>query len=129
MYAAVLTALLTVQAPGMPTTPHLLIYGGADHDVFLGCLNCPETDAESVHNPFGTFGNPFSTDSLKNQFSTFGNVFNVESPCNEFSTTPPVLVDKAGHFYGEFTLNRMRPKRTTLTWALQWLARVCAHAD
>lgn len=34
----------------------LLIYGGSDHDVFLGKLNADCYDSESIWNEYGTYG-------------------------------------------------------------------------
>ena len=32
----------------------LHLYGGSNHDVYLGCLNCSKTDSNSIWNDFGT---------------------------------------------------------------------------
>lgn len=46
-----------------------------------------------------------------NEFAGFGNEFSSSSPWNEFSTSKsvPVVVDRAGKFYGYFTINDSRP--------------------
>lgn len=87
-----------------------LIYGGSDHDQFLGCLNCSKYSSDSVCNSYGTYGNRYSGKSLFNSYSTFGNSYSPSSPWNEYSTSKsvPVLVDKEGNFYGYFTINNYR---------------------
>jgi len=35
----------------------LHIYGGSNHDVYLGCMNCNKFDSNSIWNQFGTYGN------------------------------------------------------------------------
>lgn len=104
----------------------LLIFGGEDHDEFVGCLNCNKFDPQSVQNDFGTYGNPFSDKSIKNHFSSYGNPYSPFSACGEFASTPPVVVDENGAFYGELTRNKSRPKRIKEPTIVRWLAIVCA---
>lgn len=112
-----------LQASGPP----LLIYGGQSHDVFLGCLNCAETDPSSVTNQYGRYGSQFSADSLRNQFSRFGNQYNAGSPCNQYATSPPVIVDQQGKYFGEFTLNTARPRQIKEPWVIARLALLCVR--
>jgi len=88
----------------------LLLYGGAGHKEYLGCLNCNEFSSESVCNGFAQYGNEFGS-NMWNEFSSpHGNEFSNSSPWNEFSTSNsvPVLVDRQGKFYGYFTINDSR---------------------
>ena len=89
----------------------MLIYGGENHDVYLGKLNANEFDSESIWNEFGKYGNPFSSYSIWNEFSNYGNEFSRYSPFNSFASNPPVLVDNNGNFYGYFTINKFHAKR------------------
>ena len=73
----------------------LKIYGGADHDVYLGKLNASNFDSESIWNSYGTYGSEYSS----------------YSPFNEYASNPPVLVDDDGNFYGYFTINTYKSKR------------------
>lgn len=88
----------------------LLLFGGNEHEEFLGCLTCNEFSSESICNGYGTYGNEFSTDGIWNEFSGFGNEFSPKSPWNEFSSdnSVPVVVDREGNFYGYFTINEYR---------------------
>lgn len=100
----------TVSAPPKQTAGALLLYGGSNHDEFLGCLNCSEFDSESLCNEFGTYGSEFSGDSIWNEFSQFGSAFSSSSPWNEFAvgSDVPVVVDESGGFYGYLTINEYR---------------------
>ena|SRR5208282_1792661 len=78
----------------------LKLFGGVDHDVYLGCLNSGKFDSNSVWNQLGTYGSKFSPNSIWNQFGTYGSKFSNDSPWNEFASDPPVIVDSSGNFYG-----------------------------
>ncbi len=104
----------------------LLLYGGDQRDVFLGCLSCSETHRDSVHNRFGQYGNPFSGKSLLNNFVIYRNPVSPLSACNALALQPPIIVGRDGRFYGELTTNEVRSKRTTIKPALRWLALLCA---
>lgn len=73
----------------------LHIYGGKNHDVYLGCLNCDKYNSNSIWNAYGTYGSKY----------------NSYSPWNSYSNDSPVIVDKEGNFYGYFTTNKYRSKR------------------
>jgi hypothetical protein len=99
----------------------LLLFGGREHDKFLGCLNCNSSASSSVCNAFGEFGNSFNSGSIWSGFGSYGNSFSSESPWNEYASYPPVIVDKDGKFYGYLTANQYNGKRTNIR-ALQKLA-------
>lgn len=83
----------------------LHLYGGPSHNVYLGCLNCNAYDGNSIWNAYGTYGSKYNSNSIWNKYGTFGSEYNSLSPWNRYSSTPPVVVDKAGKFYGYFTRN------------------------
>ena len=89
----------------------LKIYGGADHDVYLGKLNASKFDSESIWNSFGTYGNHYNSNSIWNSYGTYGSEYSSYSPFNEYASNPPVLVDDDGNFYGYFTINAYKSKR------------------
>ncbi len=90
---------LTVQAQT------LLIFGGRDHKVFLGCLNCSEYDSSSVWNEYGNYGSPYGSRSIWNEYGEYGSEYGNYSPWNEYALYPPVVVDAEGNFYGYLTVN------------------------
>lgn len=73
----------------------LYIYGGEDHDVFLGKLNASKYDSKSIWNEYDTYGSEYSS----------------YSPFNSYASYPPVIVDEEGNFYGYFTVNKYKSKR------------------
>lgn len=90
------------------TTPKLMIFGGDNHTVYLGCLNCSEYASDSVKNAYGPHGSAYSQESILNHYGPYGSPYSSESACNEYATDPPVIVDNAGRYYGRLTLNRYR---------------------
>ena len=94
------------------------IYGGQNHDVYLGCLNCSNFDANSIWNEYGTYGNKYNVSSIWNQYGTYGNEYGQYCPWNSYGTNPPVIVDKAGTFYGYLTTNAYKANRADFTLAL-----------
>jgi hypothetical protein len=89
----------------------LHIYGGRDHDVYLGCLNCNSFNSNSIWNEYGTYGSSYNTNSIWNSFGTYGSEFSNYSPFSTYASYPPVIVDKEGDFYGYFTVNTLKAKR------------------
>lgn len=92
----------------------LHIYGGKNHDVYLGCLNCDKYNSNSIWNAYGTYGSKYNSNSIWNAYGTYGSKYNSYSPWNSYSNDSPVIVDKDGKFYGYFTTNKYRPKRADL---------------
>ena len=81
----------------------LMIFGGEDHDVYLGKLNASKYEAESIWNEYGSYGSSYSSTSIWNEYSSYGSDYSSYSPFNEYATYPPVIVDAQGNFYGYFT--------------------------
>jgi hypothetical protein len=99
----------------------ILIFGGSDHDEFLGCATCNRFDTDSIWNQFGTYGSKFSASSIWNDFSVWGSQFSNTSVFNSFARNPPVLVDRQGNFYGYFTANKTFRNRTRSEF-FQWVS-------
>ena len=97
----------------------LLLFGGQNHDEFLGCLVCNEFGSDSVCNGYGQYGNEYGS-SMWNEYSTYGNEYASASPWNEYSNSDevPILVDRSGQFYGYFTINEYRSKAVDFASAL-----------
>lgn len=96
----------------------LHIYGGKGHDIYLGCINCDSYNTNSIWNEYGTYGNSYNSKSIWNDYGSFGSEYSNTSPFNSYASDPPVIVDKDGGFYGYFTVNEYRSKRSTLKIAL-----------
>src|SRR5687767_7952544 len=89
----------------------LHIYGGENHDIYLGCLNCNDIDSNSIWNTIGKYGSNISSTSIWNDISKYGSDISSYSPWNDMARNPPVIVDKDGAFYGYFTKNEVKSKR------------------
>lgn len=109
-----LTTALTIATSGAHADTAILIFGGKDHDVFLGCLNCSTYSQDAICNKYGTYGSKYNSDSIWNQYGRFGSKYNDESPWGKYANDVPVLVDGSGNFYGYMTANRYHDKRTTM---------------
>ena len=104
----------------------ILIYGGADHDVYLGCLNCSALSSESVHNGLSPYGNPLNSESIFNTMGEYGSPLSSYSACNELASTPPMVLDSEGNIVGFLTLNVMRHGAITDENVVAWLKyKVC----
>ncbi len=107
---------LTFSLSSFSQTLHL--YGGQNHDVYLGCLNCSDIDSDSIWNDIGTYGNNIHFNSIWNNMGTYGNDVSNYSPWSNFASYPPVIVDKQGNFYGYLTVNEFKSKRVNFKLAL-----------
>ncbi len=96
----------------------LHLYGGEDHDKYLGCLNCNSYDQNSIWNSYGTYGSSYNSNSIWNSYGSFGSEYSSTSPFNSYASNPPVVVDKDGNFYGYFTVNAYKDKRATFNLAM-----------
>ncbi|MDE6146489.1 MAG: hypothetical protein K2G18_00330 [Bacteroidales bacterium] len=92
----------------------LLIYGGKEHDEYLGKLNASKYDSESIWNQYGKYGSRYNSKSIWNGYGTYGSKYSSYSPFNNYASNPPVLVDKNGKFYGYFTSNKYKSQRAKL---------------
>ena len=107
----------------------IMIFGGKNHDVYLGCLTCSEFESDSLTNKFGTYGNKFSGESIFNKFGNYGGKFSDYSPCNKFASHPPIIVDENGNSYGYLTLNKFNSPTTDAN-ILNWLKyTVCQESE
>lgn len=123
---------LFLSAGAMGQEKALLLFGGTNHDKFLGCLNCGQYNSASVWNAYGSYGSPYNSDSIWNRYGTWGSPYNSNSPWNKYSSSAPVIVDKDGAFYGHFSSNPYHAKRTKIAW-LVWILdnydHVIEHLD
>ena len=85
-------------------TPALLLYGGQDHKTFLGCLNCADSNENSVMNGMGDY-KWNSSFGIWNNFGDFKSQFSEFSACNATATDAPIIVDESGNYYGRLSLN------------------------
>ena len=102
----------------------LLVFGGSNNRVFLGCLSCSEFDSDSIFNQYGTYGSAYSATSILNSYSEYGSRYSAYSACNPYASSPPIVVDDDGNAYGRLTLNRYGRQIQDST-IVGWLSAVC----
>ena len=90
--------------------------GGAHATVYLGCLNCPSSNAASIWNKRGKFGRVSSDKSIWNRKGIYGSISSNFSPWNKSAEYPPIILDSEGGIHGRFTLNR-QTEPTNIQWA------------
>jgi hypothetical protein len=103
----------------------LHLYGGADRDQYLGCLNCDNFDKNSIWNKFSDYGNVFSSKSIWNTYGNYGSTYSTYSPWNTYGAYPPAIVDQDGNFFGFLTLNPYKSERSELELAMI----LCKHHE
>lgn len=96
----------------------LHLYGGANSDEYLGCLNCDPYDKNSIWNEYGHFGSKFRSESIWNDYGSYGGPNSSYSPWNVYASSPPAIVDQDGNFYGYLTIDTNNYKRSDLKLAL-----------
>jgi hypothetical protein len=104
----------------------LRVYGGPGDSTYLGCLNCLESDTESVLNLQGPYGSHHSATSISNPSGSFGSPGSPFSACNPFATDPPIIVDDQGYDYGWLTLDPSRAMDPSADAVQRWIDRLCA---
>lgn len=100
------------------------VFGGASHEVFLGCL-CDERRSDSVFNLVGEHGSDLSPVSIRNKFAPYGSNSDDTSACNAVATHPPVVLASDGKSLGLLTTNTSLKRRIAAPSVTDWLARMC----
>lgn len=120
--------IVSAAAAGAAGTPapqsfstKLMVFGGLNHKVYLGCLNCNEYASDSLFNSYGNNGSSYSAQSVWNHYSEFGSPYSTYSACNPYASDPPVIVDQSGTYYGRLTVNQYHPERGAGTKYYDWL--------
>ena len=97
-------------------TKAMLLFGGHDHKMFLGCLNCVDTSDASVCNDVGKYGSDVEENSIWNDVGPYGSDVSPTSPWNDVSQDAPIIVDREGKSYGYFSANDLHHNRTRIAW-------------
>jgi|GEM_PF-7078730 len=119
-------ALTSELTGNFPIYPELLVFGGRNNDVFLGCLNCSKFDRDSVLNRYGGHGSRYGARSLLNSYSSYGSRFSSYSACNPYASNPPIVVDAQGNSYGHLTLNQFN-SQVRYSTIVAWLTGMCSR--
>lgn len=118
------------EAPSQPSPPTdtpdssfpsgVVIFGGLNNEVFLGCLSCPAGDPNSVYSEFGTYGSEYSATSIFNNYGQYGSPYSIYSACNPYTQTPPIIVE-GSNYYGRLTVNRYHSEASSDPALYEWL--------
>jgi len=106
----------------------LLVFGGRDHKLFLGCLCAPSDSASVFHDvayPYTLYGIRKRETSIFNPMSEVGLMLSEYSPCNHFAKDPPVIVTLEGQFIARLTVSSFVRAAATDTTVLEWLKDAC----
>ena len=60
---------------------------------YLGNLSNNPNDPNSVSNPDGEYGSPYSQDSINNPVGEYGSPYSDKSINNPYATNPPIIID------------------------------------
>src|SRR5690349_14757215 len=112
--------------PSAAGADDLLLFGGRNYEVFLGCL-CDEQRPDSVFNMLGEHGSHLSATSIRNKFAPYGSNHDDTSACNAAATKPPRLVAANGKSLGLLTLNASLKKGINVQSVTDWLTRMCGE--
>jgi hypothetical protein len=127
-----LLALASIAGPARATSNPLLLFGGPEQREFLGCLNCDATEPYSIWNAASEFGDPERPLCIWNRKGPYGSTESPHSPWSERPQTLPVVVDRAGNFWGYFAADPQVRGRVTdgyLVWLLEARTWIADHLD
>jgi uncharacterized protein (TIGR03437 family) len=83
-----------------------LVYSGT---VFLGRVTSNTFAADSLGNPYGAYGSPYSSTSIFNTFGLYGSQFSSTSAFNDLASTPPTITNGVAAAY--LTTNQVKTPR------------------
>lgn len=104
---------LLAAPPASAADRSLFLFGGRNHQEFLGCITCYNSAPFSVWNPGSEYGSTTTENSIWNRDGKYGALSSRLSPWNPQAPYPPIVVDRAGNLYGYFTRNPGHPQRIT----------------
>ena len=117
MSKAIIILIVSVLCSLHSYSQTLQIYGGKQHNVYLGCLNCSNLETESIWNIQGNYGNNKHSNSIWNSNGIYGSSKSNYSPWNINAQYPPVLKDNNGEFYGYLSINDVNGYRADFSLA------------
>jgi len=73
---------------------------------YLGRYSKNEYDYESISNPYGEYGSPYSTNSINNEYGEYGSPYSSKSVNNPYSYDTPKLYAPDGTYLGKVSSNQ-----------------------
>ena len=71
----------------MAQTPYIVARDGT----YLGNLSANRFDPNSVSNPYGQYGSPYSPTSINNPYSAYGSAYSPQGVRNPYATAAPAI--------------------------------------
>lgn len=121
---ALLVLLICLTGFAFAQNEKIMIFGGDNNDVYLGCLSCTKYESDSLFNKYGTFGSKYNADSIFNNYGEYGSKYSSISACNQYASDPPIIVDDEGNAYGVLTLNKYHQHAIDNADIVEWLEEV-----
>lgn len=91
----------------------LKLYGGKNHDQFLGDITYSEDDElNTIWSVFSNYGAIHNPRSIWNETGIYGSKISDYSPFNIKAKYPPQIRDEKGNFFGYLTVNKNNPNRS-----------------
>jgi hypothetical protein len=82
---SVILALVLVASPALAGPPQLYAPDGT----YLGNLSTNRFDPNSISNPYGRYGSPYSPYSINNLYGRYGSQYSPDSPNNPYAIGSP----------------------------------------
>lgn len=77
---------------------------------YLGRLSANPYQADSVSNPYGTYGSRYSANSINNPYGQYGSPYSAKSASNPYTTGGPSVVAEDGTYLGRLNSNQYDPE-------------------
>ncbi len=101
-----------VYAPTIYSPPAITSYGAVTRapavvssGTYLGQLSSNQYAANSVSNPYGTYGSPYSSKSINNPYGPYGSPYSSTSVTNPYTTNAPKIYASDGTYLGKLSSN------------------------
>ncbi len=106
-----------------PAASVLLIFGGRNHKVFLGCL-CDDAEEDSVfneHGKYGQYGLNLDNSSLWSVVGGYRGVVGDYTACGMFTKDPPIVVTPQGQAICRLTTDATNQYQCKAGKLIDWL--------
>ncbi len=82
----------------------------ASDGTYLGNMSANKYDPNSISNPYGKYGSPYSATSMNNPYSSYGSPYSPTSPNNPYALNTPKIYAQDGTYLGKLSSNPYDPE-------------------
>src|SRR5690606_25728473 len=100
----------SLSTPSLSASGSIIVVGSDGQ--YLGELTSNPYQADSICNPYGSYGSKYSSTSIWNEFGQYGSPYSSKSAFNKLASDPPLLVSD-GKVVGYLTTNTLKPGAIT----------------